>query len=99
VVVVCGVRGTLKPDVVFFGGTVAPRRGGRRVPVLDESEALLVVGSSLAVYSGFRFVRRASERALPIAVVNLGPTRADDMAHARLEAAAGDALAALADRI
>jgi NAD-dependent SIR2 family protein deacetylase len=91
--------GTMKPDVVFFGGTVAPAVVAEAFRLLDESEALLVVGSSLAVYSGFRFVRRASERSLPIAVVNLGPTRADDMAHARLEAAAGDALAALADRI
>jgi NAD-dependent deacetylase sirtuin 4 len=99
VVACAGCGGTLKPDVVFFGGTVAPPVVADAFQLLDEGEALLVVGSSLAVYSGFRFERRASDRSLPIAVVNLGPTRADDLAHARLQAAAGDALAALADRI
>jgi NAD-dependent SIR2 family protein deacetylase len=95
--VLCG--GDLKPDVVFFGGTVAPAVVSEAFGLLDEGEALLVVGSSLAVYSGFRFVRRAAERALPIALVNLGPTRADHLAQARLEAAAGAALPALAARI
>ena len=61
----CG--GELKPDVVFFGGTVSERTLAAAWELFAEAEALLVVGSSLAVYSGFRFVRRAQEQALPIA--------------------------------
>jgi NAD-dependent SIR2 family protein deacetylase len=93
----CG--GVLKPDVVFFGGTVAPAIVEAAFTLLAEAEALLVVGSSLAVYSGFRFVRRACERGLPIAVVNLGPTRADPLAQARVDAPAGQALAGLLQRL
>lgn len=90
----CG--GELKPDVVFFGGTVAERTLTAAWALFDEAEALLVVGSSLAVYSGFRFVRRAQERALPIAVVNIGPTRADDIAAAKIGAPVGAILPRLA---
>jgi NAD-dependent SIR2 family protein deacetylase len=93
----CG--GTLKPDVVFFGGNVPEQTLARAWALFDEAAVLLVVGSSLAVYSGFRFVRRASERGVPIAVVNLGPTRADPLAHARIEERAGDVLPQLAARL
>jgi NAD-dependent SIR2 family protein deacetylase len=100
VVVVCrGCGGELKPNVVFFGGTVPESTLAEAWALHDAAEALLVVGSSLAVYSGFRFVRRASERGLPIAVVNIGPTRADDVAHARVSAAAGHVLPRLADAL
>src|SRR5262249_62088838 len=90
----CG--GELKPDVVFFGGTVSERTLTAAWALFDEAEALLVVGSSLAVYSGYRFVRRAQEKALPIAVVNIGPTRADDVAAAKISAPAGTVLPRLA---
>jgi NAD-dependent deacetylase sirtuin 4 len=93
----CG--GTLKPDVVFFGGNVAEPTLARAWELLDEAGALLVVGSSLAVYSGFRFVRRAAERGIPVGVINLGPTRADDLVRARVEARAGDVLPQLAARL
>jgi NAD-dependent deacetylase sirtuin 4 len=93
----CG--GTLKPDVVFFGGSVADHTLTSAWELFDQAAALLVVGSSLAVYSGFRFARRASERGLPIAVVNLGPTRADDLAQALVAAPAGDVLPQLAARL
>jgi NAD-dependent SIR2 family protein deacetylase len=93
----CG--GTLKPDVVFFGGSVAERTLATAWELFEEAGVLLVVGSSLAVYSGFRFVRRAAERGLPIAVVNLGPTRADELAHERIAARAGDVLPRLAARL
>lgn len=86
----CG--GELMPDVVFFGGTV-PR------PVLDDAwqlfdrgQVLLVLGSSLTVFSGYRFVRRAAEREVPVAIVNQGPTRGDPHAAVRLEAPLGEAL-------
>jgi NAD-dependent deacetylase sirtuin 4 len=93
----CG--GVLKPDVVFFGGHVPATTVAAAFELVERAEALLVVGSSLAVYSGFRFVRRAAERALPIAVVNLGPTRADDFADARIARPAGEALPLLAARL
>jgi len=91
---VCG--GELKPDVVFFGGTVSERTLAAAWDLFAEAEAFLVVGSSLAVYSGFRFVRRAQEEALPIAVVNIGPTRADAFAAAKLSAPVGAILPRLA---
>jgi NAD+-dependent protein deacetylase sirtuin 4 len=72
--------GVLKPDVVFFGGSVPRAVVAAAYALVEAAEALLVVGSSLAVYSGFRFVRRAAERAIPVAIVNLGPTRGDSLA-------------------
>jgi NAD-dependent deacetylase sirtuin 4 len=85
--------------VVFVGGSVADETLASAWSLFDEAAVLLVVGSSLAVYSGFRFVRRASERGLPIAVVNLGPTRADELAQARVSERAGDVLPQLAARL
>jgi len=90
---VCG--GELKPDVVFFGGTVAERTLTAAWALFEQAEVLLVVGSSLTVYSGFRFVRRARELDLPVALINQGPTRADDLAHIKVAAAASEILAAL----
>jgi NAD-dependent SIR2 family protein deacetylase len=72
----CG--GVLKPSVVFFGENVPRSRVEAAFAALDEADALLVVGSSLMVYSGYRFVRAARERGRPVALVNLGRTRADD---------------------
>jgi len=90
----CG--GVLKPDVVFFGGTVGEATMTEAWTLLAGAEALLVVGSSLAVYSGFRFARRAHELGLPVALVNDGPTRADDLAEVRVAARVGDVLPRLA---
>ena len=59
---------------------------------VDEADALLVVGSSLTVWSGYRFAKRASERRLPIAIVNIGPTRADDLATLKIEEKCGEVL-------
>lgn len=80
----CG--GLLKPDVVFFGENVARSVVDAAWQLFSEASALLILGSSLAVYSGFRFARGAAERGLPIALVNMGPTRADDLAALRVEA-------------
>src|ERR1051326_5944359 len=63
------------------------------------AEALLVVGSSLAVWSGFRFVQRAAERGIPIAIVNVGPTRGDALATLKIEAACGATLSAALDAV
>jgi NAD-dependent SIR2 family protein deacetylase len=90
----CG--GALKPDVVFFGGTVPEATLAPAWQMLESAEALLVVGSSLTVYSGFRFVRRAQELGLPIGILNVGPTRGDALAEVRVAAPAGDTLMRLA---
>jgi len=93
----CG--GILKPDVVFFGENVPESTVDDAWELWRSGEALLVVGSSLQVWSGYRFVRRAAETMKPVVIVNLGETRGDDEAWLRVEARAGDATAALADRI
>lgn len=90
----CG--GVLKPDVVFFGGSVPPPTLQAAWALFDQAEALLVIGSSLTVWSGYRFVRRAGELGVPVAIVNLGPTRADSEAAVRVAARAGDVIPALA---
>lgn len=87
--------GTLMPDVVFFGGSVPRATLDAAWALFDRAEALLVVGSSLTVFSGYRFVRRAAERDLPIAILNRGPTRGDPHAHLLVDATAGAALPAL----
>ena len=96
-VVPCDVcDGVLMPDVVFFGGSVPRPVLDAAWDVFDRAEALLVVGSSLTVFSGYRFVRRAAERGMPIAIVNHGPTRGDPHATLLVDARAGHALPALA---
>jgi NAD+-dependent protein deacetylase sirtuin 4 len=87
--------GVLKPDVVFFGENVPPPIVERAWALFEGAEALLVVGSSLFVYSGLRFVRGAAERGLPIAIVNQGETRGDELARLRVDAACGEVLPAL----
>lgn len=84
--------GVLKPHVVFFGESVPREKVDLAVKRVEESDALLVVGSSLTVWSGFRFAKRASERGIPIALVNIGPTRADELATLKVEEKCGDAL-------
>ena len=93
----CGLcGGLLKPDVVFFGEAVPRPRVEEAWRQLEAAEALLVVGSSLTVFSGFRFVRGAAERGMPVAIVNLGPTRGDALASLTLDARAGEVMPALA---
>jgi len=93
----CG--GILKPSVVFFGENVPKPRVEQAMARLGEGDALLVVGSSLMVFSGYRFVRAARRAARPVAVVNLGRTRADDEVDLKVEAPCGRALEALVERI
>jgi len=83
----CG--GPLKPDVVFFGENVPRERYARAVAALEAADAMLAVGTSLMVYSGFRFARIARERGLPLAILNRGRTRADDLATLRLDGDCG----------
>ena len=91
----CGA-GVLKPDVVFFGESVPRERVDRAWAIYEQAELLLVVGSSLAVFSGFRFPRRAAREGRDVAIVNLGPTRADDLCRLKLAARVGDVLPRLA---
>jgi len=86
----CG--GLLKPDVVFFGENVPAARYQAARDALADADALLVAGSSLMVYSGFRFVRLAHEAGLPIAIVNRGRTRGDEFAGLKVEMDVGTAL-------
>lgn len=88
----CG--GLLKPDVVFFGEAVPAGRVRQATAALEEADALLVVGSSLMVYSGFRFARLARELGKPVAIVNRGRTRADAIATCRFTGDCGTLLAA-----
>ncbi|HEX4687415.1 MAG TPA: NAD-dependent protein deacetylase [Nocardioides sp.] len=92
----CG--GVLKPDVVFFGENVPADRVQRcydAVDALTPDDALLVVGSSLTVMSGLRFVRRAAKAGVPIVITNRGATRGDDLATVKLEVGCSEFLTAL----
>jgi NAD-dependent SIR2 family protein deacetylase len=92
----CG--GVLKPDVVFFGENVPPARVQRCYDAVDgltADDALLVVGSSLTVMSGFRFVRRAAKAGVPVVIVNRGTTRGDDLATVKVDAGCSEFLGAL----
>ena len=84
--------GILKPDVVFFGESVPTERVSFTMEQLERSDALLVAGSSLTVNSGMRFARAANKAGKPIVIVNVGPTKADDIALAKIEAPTSVAL-------
>ena len=91
----CG--GILKPKVVFFGDNVAKDIVERAYDEVERARLLLVAGTSLTVFSGYRFLRRAAERNIPIAIVNRGPVRGEEHALFKLEASTGETLRALAD--
>ena len=93
----CG--GVLKPDVVFFGEQVPIARVERAYAAVEAAECLVVFGSSLAVFSGLRFVRRAAKQGTPIAIVTVGKTRGDDLASLKLEARLGDIVPRLVDAL
>ena len=98
VMVTCAVcrQGPLKPDVVFFGEGVPRERVERCYQLVERAKALLVLGSSLTVMSGYRFVVRATKLQIPVAIVNQGSTRADGCASIRVDAPLGVVLPALA---
>ena len=93
--VMCG--GVLKPDVVFFGETVPRDRVERSFSLLDAGRCLLVLGSSLQVMSGYRFVLHAAREGIPVAIVNQGPTRGDAQAAVKVDAPLGEVLVRLVD--
>ena len=94
----CG-GGPLKPDVVFFGESVPRERVEAARAALGRSHGLLVAGSSLMVYSGFRFVQAAADAGLPVAAVNRGMTRADGLIAVKVEDDVGAVLEALVDAL
>ncbi|MGW4701724.1 NAD-dependent protein deacetylase [Streptomyces sp. NPDC004285] len=93
----CG--GVLKPDVVFFGEAVPPRRVEHCRALVREATSLLVLGSSLTVMSGLRFVRQAARAGTPVLIVNRDPTRGDREALTRVGLPLGPALTTLAGRL
>lgn len=94
----CGT-GVLKPNVVFFGHNVARPVVDQAFAELDAADALLIAGSSLAVFSGYRFLLRAADRGIPIVIVNRGPVRGEERAAFKVETSTGDALAGLVRRL
>lgn len=86
----CG--GTLQPDVIFFGDNIPVERTAAALRMQEQADALLVVGSSLMVFSGYRFCKLAAEAGKPIAAINLGKTRADDLIGLKVEASAAEVL-------
>jgi NAD-dependent SIR2 family protein deacetylase len=93
----CG--GMLKPDIVYFGENVAKYRVAEAYSVIDDADALLVAGSSLTVFSGYRFVRHAAARGIPVAIVNRGRTRGDELATVKIDAGCSPILTLLAEEL
>ena len=93
----CG--GLLKPDVVFFGENVPGARVAECFSLVSASSALVVLGSSLTVMSGLRYVRHAASLGIPVVIVNQGATRADELAAARLDAPLGSTLTGLTSEL
>ena len=91
--------GMLKPDIVYFGESVAKEVVDQAYSLVEKSDALLVAGSSLTVFSGYRFVRHAAARNLPIAIINRGATRGDDLATVKVEGGCSAMLTLLADEL
>jgi NAD-dependent SIR2 family protein deacetylase len=79
-------KGIYKPDVVFFGESVPVQRVEQALAKLADSDVLLVAGTSLTVNSGYRFAKQAAKSQKPVVIVNIGPTRADVLANAKIEA-------------
>lgn len=93
----CG--GMLKPDIVYFGESVAKAVVDQAYSLVDQADALLVAGSSLTVFSGYRFVRHAAALGKPIAIINRGPTRGDDLATVKVDGGCSELLTLLVDEL
>jgi NAD-dependent SIR2 family protein deacetylase len=92
-----GCGGLLKPDVIFFGENVPRPRVDDCYTLTGQAAALLVLGSSLTVMSGYRFVRHAAKLGIPVAIINNGPTRGDADAQLTIGAPLGEALTGLTE--
>jgi NAD-dependent SIR2 family protein deacetylase len=91
--------GMLKPDIVYFGENVPKERVAQAYSMVGAADALLVAGSSLTVFSGYRFVRHAAALAKPVAIINRGPTRGDELATVKLDNGCSEMLALLGDEL
>ena len=91
--------GMLKPNIVYFGENVPKDIVAQAYDLVDDADALLVAGSSLTVFSGFRFVRHAAARGIPVAIINRGSTRGDDLANVKIDNGCSPMLALLADEL
>lgn len=89
----------LKPAVTFFGGNVPKASTEAAVGAVRAADAMLVVGTSLQVFSAFRLARVAAERSIPIAILTNGPTRADELAALRVSCDAASVLPEVAERL
>lgn len=89
--------GNLKPEIVFFGDCVPRERLDAIAKMIYTSDGLLVLGSSLLVFSGYRIVLQTKDLKLPVAIVNIGETRADHLADIKISAKCGDVLPKLFD--
>ena len=92
-------RGMLKPDIVYFGESVPKDVVAEAYSLIDGAEALLVAGSSLTVFSGYRFVRHAAALGIPIGIVNRGRTRGDDLAGVKVDGGCSELLTLLATEL
>jgi NAD-dependent SIR2 family protein deacetylase len=93
----CG--GMLKPDIVYFGESVPKAVVQQAFSLVADAEALLVAGSSLTVFSGYRFVRHAAALGIPVAIVNRGPTRGDDLATVKVDGGCSELLTLLSEEL
>jgi NAD-dependent SIR2 family protein deacetylase len=93
----CG--GMLKPDIVYFGESVTKAVVEQAFSLVDAADALMVAGSSLTVFSGYRLVRHAAALGIPVAIVNRGPTRGDDLATVKVDGGCSELLTLLAEEL
>ena len=93
----CG--GMLKPDIVYFGESVPKAIVQQAFSLVADAEALLVAGSSLTVFSGYRFVRHAAALGIPVAIVNRGPTRGDDLAAVKVDGGCSELLTLVSEEL
>jgi NAD-dependent SIR2 family protein deacetylase len=93
----CG--GMLKPDIVYFGENVPKGVVAQAYSLIDGAEALLVAGSSLTVFSGYRFVRHAAALGIPVAIANRGRTRGDDLATLKVDGGCSELLTLLTSEL
>ena len=91
--------GMLKPDIVYFGESVLKHRVEQAFSLVEDADALLVAGSSLTVFSGYRFVRHAASLGIPVAIVNRGPTRGDKLADVKVDGGCSENLVLLANEL
>jgi len=91
--------GMLKPDIVYFGESVPKEVVDRAYSLVDDAEAMLVTGSSLTVFSGYRFVRHAAARRIPVAIVNRGPTRGDELSTVKVDGGCSELLTLLVNEL